>query len=281
MKAYLAIPLLLLAICYNTKAECPQLREIPTMYGDTNTFTCARYYIGPGGNYPVNGCNGCSSGTYFDVVDGQDATATEGHLYGMGSIMVKPGCTLAVYREYNYQGDYSLFNTGIHTLTGEEATAGDCGYGYRSYKCRCGLTPVNCAPRDQFESVLRCDALSAVSPVKCDYIKKVGVKYSDELSQTISVGLDVEYEISAGLFEIFEASLGESVSTGFDWTSTSTSTKSQVEEFKVLASAPPGLLLTIEQAVGTCGGSIVNTELFRIRHTDSKGNIVHEEFETL
>ena len=34
---------------------------------------------------------------------------------------------------------------------------------------------------------------------KCDYIKKVGVKYSDELSQTISVGLDIEYEIS-GIF---------------------------------------------------------------------------------
>ena len=55
-----------------------------------------------------------------------------------------------------------------------------------------------------------------------------------------------------------------------------TSTRSRAETFKVLAEAPPGLLLTIEHAVGTCG-----IELFRIRHTDSKGNIVHEEFETL
>ena len=60
-----------------------------------------------------------------------------------------------------------------------------------------------------------------------------------------------------------------------------TSTRSRAETFKVLAEAPPGLLLTIEQAVGTCGESTVSTELFRIRHTDSKGNIVHEEFETL
>ena len=113
MKAYLAIPLLLLAICYNTKAECPQLREIPTIYGDTNTFTCARYYKGPGGNYPVNGCNGCASGTYFDVVDGQDATATEGHLYGMGSIMVKPGCTLYVFHDNNFGGNYDKYEGSL------------------------------------------------------------------------------------------------------------------------------------------------------------------------
>ena len=56
-------------------------------------------------------------------------------------------------------------------------------------------------------------------------------------------------------------------------------TKSQTEQFEVLATAPPGLLLTIEQAVGTCGDTEVWTEMFRIRHTDSKGNIVHESFE--
>ena len=199
----------------------------------------------------------------------------------MGSLMVKPGCTLAAYREYHFQGEYQLFTTGTHPLTGSEATAGDCGFGWRSFKCRCDLTPVNCAPKDAFVVVLQCNGLGAISPVECDYIKKVGVTYSEELSQTIKIGLDVEYEISASLFEIFEASLGESVSTGFDWTSTSTSTKSITEEFKVLAQAPPGLFLTIEQAVGTCGDSTVNTELFRIRHTDSKGNVVHEQIETL
>jgi len=247
-----------------------------------NTFTCARVFAGPGGYYPVTACNSCSAGGYEDLQDGIDGDAPEGQVYLMGSIMVKPGCTFVGYSEYHYAGEYTLLEAGTHTLTGTESTASaDCGKGWRSFRCRCDLTPVNCAPKDQFEVVLQCNALGAVSPVKCDYNKKVGVTYSEELHQTISVGLDIEYEISAGLIEVFEASLGESVSTGFNWGSTSTSTRSRAETFKVLAEAPPGLLLTIEQAVGTCGESTVSTELFRIRHTDSKGNIVHEEFETL
>ena len=53
--------LLFLALCSEISAECPQMREIPTMMTDpANTFTCARVFKGMGGNYPVNGCNSCS-----------------------------------------------------------------------------------------------------------------------------------------------------------------------------------------------------------------------------
>jgi hypothetical protein len=50
---------------------------------------------------------------------------------------------------------------------------------------------------------------------------------------------------------------------------------------KTVGTAPPGLILTIEreQAVGTCGDSEARTEMFRIRHTDAKGNVVKTTYE--
>ena len=278
--------LVLLAIFAQTQAECPQLRDIPIMYGDTNTFTCARVYMGKSGNYLVNSCNKCNSGgaelNYFEVNDGYDADAGEGKLYPMDTILVKPGCELVGYSESNYGGEYQEFKEGIHLNAGHEMGQGDCGNGWRSFRCRCqDLTPVNCEATDRFDVVLQCDAMGSSSPVKCDYKKQVGVVYSDELSTSVHVGLAVEFEISAAMMEVFSVSLGESASTGFDWTATSTSTRKQVKTISVNAEAPAGLFLTIEQAVGTCGGSTVKTELFRIRHTDSNGDIVHEGFETM
>ena len=58
-------------------------------------------------------------------------------------------------------------------------------------------------------------------------------------------------------------------------------TKNEVVEVDVSAVAPAGYLLTIEQAVGTCGDSTVNTPMFRVRHTDAKGNITFEEIENM
>ena len=87
----------------------------------------------------------------------------------------------------------------------------------------------------------------------------------------------IEYEITESLFGIFEDTLGFSMTTGYDWGHTSSVTKTVTEEFQVNAQAPAGLILTIEQAVGKCGDSEVRTELFRIRHTDAKGNIVLTE----
>ena len=87
----------------------------------------------------------------------------------------------------------------------------------------------------------------------------------------------LEYETTESLFGIFEATLGFSMTTGYDWGHTSSVTKSITEQFQVNAEAPAGMILTIEQAVGICGDTEVKTEMFRIRHTDSKGNIVYEE----
>ena len=119
--------------------------------------------------------------------------------------------------------------------------------------------------------------LGAIEPVGCNYKKTIGTTYGQELSESVSVSSTIEYELSLSLFELFSEKLGISMTTGYDWSHSSTVTKSITEEFLVKASAPPGLILTIEQAIGTCGDTEARTELFRIRHTDAKGNIVHSE----
>ncbi len=89
----------------------------------------------------------------------------------------------------------------------------------------------------------------------------------------------IEESIKESFWTFFSAEVSVSVSTGYDWTATSSVTKSSKEEFQVLATAPAGVVLVIEQAVGTCGGSEFRTELFRIRHTDAKGNTLKTYYE--
>jgi hypothetical protein len=67
--------------------------------------------------------------------------------------------------------------------------------------------------------------------------------------------------------------------TGYDWGHVSSETMGEEESFEVLAEVPPGLILTIEQAVGHCNGNDAKTELFRISHTLKDGTLVNRYLE--
>merc|ERR1712241_1523666 len=281
MAHFKAIFSLLVFVFASAKAECPRhgLEDIPDMYND-QTFNCARFYYGWGHDLSVRGCNGCSIDDYADIPHGMDLDAGDGHHYPMGSVMVKPGCTFYVYHETNFNGGYEKYEgpTIISRVdSGHNSQEDGCAKGWPSFQCRCGMTPVSCVPKDDFHVVLRCDGTGAILPTPCGYTKKIGTTFGDELSETISISSTIEYETTLSLFEIFEASLGFSMTTGYDWGHSSSVTKSVTEQFQVNALAPAGRILTIEQAIGTCGDTEVKTELFRIRHTDSKGNILYEE----
>ena len=198
--------------------------------------------------------------------------------------MVKPGCKFYVFHDHNYGGGYDIYEGPaiISKVPGGHDTVEDgCANGHPSFQCRCNMKPVSCTPKDGYHVVLRCDATNAIESVNCNYIKKVGLIYGEELSESVSVSTTIAYEITASIFKSFSETLSVSMTTGYDWGVTSSVTKSVTEQFEVLASAPAGLMLTIEQAVGTCGDTEVWTEMFRIRHTDVKGNIVHESYEKL
>ena len=47
----------------------------------------------------------CYAGKRSTIVDHGDRSASAGHYYPMGSIMVLPGCTAYLFKDYNYKGE--------------------------------------------------------------------------------------------------------------------------------------------------------------------------------
>ena len=78
----------------------------------------------------------------------------------------------------------------------------------------------------------------------------------------------MEESISENFFGIFESSLGYSVETTMDWGSVTKQEKSKTNQYTVgPIMVPGGELVWVEGAVGTCGGSTVETHMFRVIST--------------
>lgn len=69
-----------------------------------------------------------------------------------------------------------------------------------------------------------------------------------------------------------ENSTGAEFTTGYDWGASSGRREAESASYQVAATAPAGCALTVQQAVGYCGGALVRTELFRYVHSDPAGN---------
>ena len=80
----------------------------------------------------------------------------------------------------------------------------------------------------------------------------------------MSIDSTIEASMEASFFSLFAATLGTSVTTGYDWTEASESTKNEQITVEVKASVRPGYILQIKQATGKCGDNRSNTELFKI-----------------
>ena len=142
--------------------------------------------------------------------------------------------------------------------------------------CRCNMRHFSCVPEDRFEVVMLCDATLAESDVECNYIKTIGTSYTETMSSSMSLDVTVENEMKEKFFGIFESTLTVSVSTGYDWSTVSSETTSEEHSVEIKASAPSGYVLRIEQAVGHCDGNSAKTELFRISHLDTFGQVVKQ-----
>ena len=57
----------------------------------------------------------------------------------------------------------------------------------------------------------------------------------------------VHVTFQAGMFGLFESTIGTSLETGYDWSQTSSETMGEEESFQVSAVAAPGRILYIEQ----------------------------------
>jgi len=91
------------------------------------------------------------------------------------------------------------------------------------------------------------------------------------MSEGMSIDETISEEMSEGFFGIFEAKIGVSVTTGYNWNEVSTEAQSETREFWVQTDVSAGKSIQIQQTKGTCGGSDVNTEMFRSLSYDLEG----------
>merc|ERR1719450_1206222 len=201
------------AMIISCKGECPAMNDIPVMYGD-EAFTCARVWYEWGGSYAVDSCNG----DFINHADGHDFSANDGYYFLMGSIFVKPGCTMYMYKGYGYSGESHVISgpAEVYRNTHWDFGSGNNAPGPRSYKCRCIQKKVDCEPEDSDEVILWCDGRNAVVDTKCTYEKTIGTEFSNEISEGMSIDETIEYEMSAQFWGIFEERMGMSETTGYD-----------------------------------------------------------------
>jgi len=252
--------------------ECPSLKDIPIMY-DESHFMCKVHWRERGGEYSVTSCNG----DQFSNHDHTDVSSAGG-FFPMGSIAVKVGCTLYMWMGYDFTGVSKAIVGPEFIYDNTWGLIGNDDYppGPLSYKCRCIQEPINCEPEDQYEVIISCDNLLGVTTAKCSYQHTIGTEFSESVSEGMSIDASIKAELELQFWEIFKANLGFSASTGYDWTHTSQATQNEQVTVTVEAEAPPGMVLMIEQAVGHCGGSEAKTEMIRLSHQDTYGNIVHQ-----
>ena len=80
--------------------ECPKNKDVPVWYVEDRLFLCAVKYRGWGHDYAVNACNKCEAdnpdeGMYVHAHE--DYPGEDGLYDPVGSLIVKPGCTLYLF----------------------------------------------------------------------------------------------------------------------------------------------------------------------------------------
>lgn len=248
-----------------TKLGCQNYTNMPTT--DNGKFTCATVFDKPGGLYSVDSCNG-SPTTYHD---GDKMTVRDYiHYYPMGSILIRPGCSLYIYLEVNYKGQSWVATENIfNNKWGYKPNAANMPYGPKSLMCSCEQEPISCTPTDGWETVVYCDNKEGKGTARCTYSVSIGTTYSESATNSMKISDSVAMSIQEGLSEIFKADESETLTLGFDWSKTSTLSSEKTSKIDVTEDVDPGKILLIEQAVGRCGGNKISTNLFKFTEQDS------------
>jgi len=271
--------LILLAIGVKTiLAECPSTNSVPVMHpGLADTFNCARVWMGPSDPQPIQSCNTCDGHEDFaDIFDGE----SRADLY-IGSMIVQPGCTFYGFSEPDYHGEVREYSPGLHSEvdTFNDGYIPGCSGFFESAKCRCEQKLVSCTPTDGYKVITECDNTDGSQTAQCKYSKTVGTDWTEETEEHMDISAGVYYEIQAGMFGLFEETLGVSTETGYDWTETSSQTMGESQTIEVSEPVPSGERLQILQAVGHCNGNDANTELFKFLSTNLRGEILRVRLE--
>jgi len=221
--------------------------------------TCAYYWSEEGDDWPVDACNGirryAAEGDYNPSSD----------YYPMGSIYVKPGCTMYLYEDYNFEGTREEIYDGLLPNNQYFASNGPVP-GPKSFKCRCHY-PINCVPEDGYEVILQYDNRKGKTPITLTYTKTIGISLSAEVKKSFSVSNTTTSSISFRLWWLFHTTLTNTASqtTTYDWSVKVAADFSAITSLESKITILPGKTIQILQAVGKCGDSEVRTSLFKVK----------------
>ena len=126
-------------------------------------------------------------------------------------------------------------------FAGYGAISAICGQevnGYRSLKCRCTQSFIECDPTDNYAEVYICDNSNSDVVLDCGYEESIGTSYTQEAQASMAVSASVEYAIQVGLGELFSEELGYSVTTEYDWSTAKSATFDYVETYSVSTQVP-------------------------------------------
>jgi len=256
---------------------CPDIKQLPIV--ENKQFIGIRIYHGNGNDIPALSCNGA----YQEFFSGFQYSSDPGKGTMIGSIFVHPGCIFYGFHDYNYQGSYTewtgpLFISNVpdvfgHICDNDHYNHVPC---VDSFLVDCRQQYPDCQPEDDWKTVTSLDNTQSDLPATFTYEYTIGTSWSHQMSDSMSISNSISAEVKAGFFDIFEASLGVSVTTGYNWSETSTAAKSETRKIIDSIQVPGGRVITIQQAKGYCGGSEVNTEMFRNVATFKDGKQIIE-----
>lgn len=132
----------------------------------------------------------------------------------------------------------------------------------------------NCLPQDNWDLLIECDNIEAVSPTTCEYKRKVGVSHSTAYSEGYSYLVQSYVQLGFGLDEAlstlginFRLNMGANSTTGYDWASSASETWSVETTTTVTFDVPPGIRTQLFQTLGKCG--IYSARATRVRRVDT------------
>eukprot|EP00092_Neocalanus_flemingeri_P073160 GFUD01090206.1.p1 GENE.GFUD01090206.1~~GFUD01090206.1.p1 ORF type:complete len:313 (+),score=21.68 GFUD01090206.1:80-1018(+) len=235
-------------------------------------IVAGKTYDGKGNNVPELSCNGKSKLWYKDTKYDAGSWSVL-----FGSVIVNPGCTLILVTPWDSQ---RLTGPKTNPNPKPDISPGINGIGFRGTIFTCGGIPCvwtliwtckqsypSCEPDDKWQIITKLDNSANIS-AQFTYEKTVGTTWSQSMTESRSVSTTVSASISAAFWGV-TATMGISGTTGYDWKTTDTKTKSESQSFKVSVEVPPKSTFTIEAVVGFCGGSTIHTQMFRILDSDN------------
>jgi len=243
------------------RSGCPDLSELPTVMD--NQFIGMRRYNDLGNDVPGLSCNG----KYYDEVDEYQWTGSHDSCRAVGSLFVHPGCTFTGWCGNDWKGIHHEFKgpkfiSQVPVRTFCLNTVNHNGWTpcTGSYVVDCKQHYPDCKASDEWVSIAKKN--NSCTPTNCKddtftYRYKRGSKYSVSMEEGFSVSATVEAEMKKAFFNIFDVTLGVSVTTGYDWSQTTTEDQMEEREFENQILVPSGGCVEIFQAVGKCGESVV------------------------